>query len=97
MKIKFIWTDDKQFLKMRPKLGIEWDDLPAMAIDTDKVGKQMSIYPKTLPFSKENIIGWLKNSFKDYEDTDYVSSAVQVNYDRSLEKYFLDKLKPATR
>ena len=60
---------------MRDKLGIEWDDLPAMAIDTDKIGTPMFMYPKGLPFEKNHIKGWLNNSFKDKEDKDYVFAA----------------------
>ena len=82
---------------MRGKLGIEWDDLPSMAIDTDKIGTPMFMYPKGLPFKKNHVVSWLWSSFKDKEDEEYVHAAEQINHDKTIEKYFLNKLKPATR
>ena len=64
MQFKFVWTDDRNYLKKRGKLGIEWDELPSMAIDTDKVGTPMFMYPKDLPFKKNHIINWLNHSFE---------------------------------
>ena len=75
MTFKFAWTDDYRYLKLRGKLGIEWDDLPAMAIDTDKIGTPMFMYPKGLPFKKNHIEAWLWSSFKDNNDEDYMYAA----------------------
>ena len=68
-----------------------------MAIETDKIGTPMFFYPKTLPFEKNHIVNWLNNAFKDKEDVNYVRAAEQINHDKTIEKYFLNKLTAATR
>ena len=49
-KYKFVWTDSEDSLKQRNVLGVTWDELPALAINS--MDRNDFAYPKDLPISK---------------------------------------------
>ena len=59
-KYKFVWTDSEDSLKQRNVLGVTWDELPALAINS--MDRNDFAYPKDLPISKESISKWLRDT-----------------------------------
>ena len=53
----FLWTDDTSN-DARRILGITWDELPAMALNS--IEHIIYAYPKQEPFEKENLLRWLE-------------------------------------
>ena len=63
MKYKFVWTDSEDSLKQRHILGVTWDELPALAINS--MDRNDFAYPRDLPFEKENINKWLTDTLAE--------------------------------
>lgn len=54
---KFVWTDSPYALSKRHNIGIHWDELPAIAVNTVQNFKHA--YPRHHPFEKSHIVKWL--------------------------------------
>ena len=56
--LKFVWTDSKDALSKRHILGITWEELPAIGVNS--LQRLDFAYPRGEIFTKTNLIRWLK-------------------------------------
>ena len=57
-ELKFVWTDSKDALSKRSILGVTWDELPAIAINS--LQNIDFAYPRGELMTKTNLMRWLK-------------------------------------
>ena len=57
-RFKFAWTDLEYNMQKRHSLGITWDELPAIGINS--MQRIDFAYPQGQPFGKDSIVKWLK-------------------------------------
>ena len=70
-RFMFFWTDDSGQLANRRILGITWDSLPALAVNS--LDHIVFAYPKDQQFEQERIVKWLKEvSLKKTAEGDMV-------------------------
>ena len=83
-KLKFVYTDSKINLAKRKELGITWDDLPAIAINS-KHNIDFA-YPENLSLNKQFIKKWLE------EVSDREAKNLNLFVDTTISEYFMEWL-----
>jgi len=87
----FFWTDEKDSLDQRRILGITWDELPSMALNS--VDHVIFAYPRDEPFEIENLTRWLSQvSLSKSKETELrTTDFVKRQRDPTMAEFFLDK------
>ena len=96
---KFYWTDDPEQMAWRTKLGITWDELPALGVNT--LEHVVWNYPRGQAFEKELLDKWLRSVHKgrqsgDADESRVTEFAKQMG-DTTIQEYFLDNALYADR
>ena len=58
-RFKFYWTDDPGQIANRRLLGITWEELPAVGLNS--LDHNVYAYPRDEPFDRERLVHWLKS------------------------------------
>ena len=91
-RFKFYWTDEPAQMDQRRLLGITWDDLPAVGLNS--LEHVSFAYPQNSPFEKERMIQWLTNvALKKSQDDDDLKATdfKKRQRDPTLYEHFLEK------
>ena len=58
-KFMITWTDDEWYMKQRTKLGITWDELPSIGMNSYE--HMTFVYPRGGPFDEHGLRAWLNH------------------------------------
>lgn len=77
-RFQFHWTDDENQLENKRTLGVTWDELPAMAVNS--LEHIVYAYPREEPFETEKITNWLTRvSMKKSAESELRATDFKVN------------------
>lgn len=88
----FTWTDDLSRPQDKRDLGITWDELPALALNSNRPAR--FVYPRGQPMEKELISKWLSDISQKRSDNDeslVTTEIAQNQKDFTIYKHFLEK------
>lgn len=96
-RFAFFWTTDPKQLDQRRILGVTWDELPALALNS--LDHIVYAYPQGESFDKEKISHWLHEiSLRKTAESDKVVKDFAVRQrDPTIQEHFLDKTIVADR
>jgi len=91
---KFYWTEDGASMKQRRLLGVTWDELPAIGLNT--LEHVVFTYPRGQAFTKEFLDKWLRSAHygrhfeSNLEGDTHITDFVKSQSDVTIQDYFLD-------
>lgn len=96
-RFMFLWTDDPGQHDQRRILGITWDELPAIGLNS--MEHIVYAFPRNEPFEKENLLRWIQQvQMKKTAETELRSTDfAKRQRDPTIQEYYLEKTIVADR